>query len=174
MLMQILEAGKIELVTDHQRTADSDNLKGYYEHEAVKGLSKGNYDSLTNARGRALKVVSPLLKYLPDGFHYKIVFMHRNINEILASQRKMLDNLNCSDDTNNDHELKKHYINHLTNISKWIEQQGNMSILHLHYGQLLDNPEHHISSIMDFLNHKCNSKQMIAVIDRNMRHHNYV
>jgi hypothetical protein len=171
MLMQILEAGGIEPVTDNRRSADGDNLKGYYEHEAVKALSKGHYDCLANAQGRALKVVSTLLKHLPDSYHYTIVFMHRDIDEILASQSKMLNNLNRSDDVNKDHQLKQLYINHLSNISKWVEQQKNMAVLHLHYDQLLHHPEQQMTSIMNFLSHRRNAKQMIAVIDKNMRHH---
>lgn len=171
MLMQILKVGGIEPVTDNQRKADCDNLNGYYEHEAVKALAKGDYDCLKDAQGRAIKVVSPLLKYLPDDYHYKVVFMHRDIDEILASQNKMLDNLDRSDNANNDHALKTHYTNHLSNISKWLTYQDNMSILDLHYAQLLDNPEQHAISIMEFLNLKRNKKQMIAVIDKNLRHH---
>ncbi len=174
MMMQILEAGGIAPVTDNRRRADSDNLKGYYEHKGIKALSIGKCDCLENAQGRALKVVSALLKHLPDGYHYKIVFMHRDLDEILASQSKMLDNLDRSDEVNKDHQLKQLYIKHLSNISKWVEQQKNMAVLHLHYAQFFDQPEQQITAIMEFLGLRRNTMQMIEVIDRNMRHQTHI
>ena len=44
MMMQILEAGGLKPVTDNIRRADESNSKGYYEHESVKTLPKGNYE----------------------------------------------------------------------------------------------------------------------------------
>src|SRR5437899_574640 len=89
MMMKMLEAGGMEPLTDHVRTADEDNPKGYYEFERVKDLEK-DQTWLEDAKGRYVKVISMLLKHLPAGYTYKVIFMRRTMEEILASQRKML------------------------------------------------------------------------------------
>ena len=92
MAMKMLEAGGMELVVDNIRSADEDNPKGYYEDERVKDLAETvDKEWLREARGKVIKVVSSLLNYLPKGNTYKVVFMRRNLHEVLASQTKMLD-----------------------------------------------------------------------------------
>ena len=89
MLMKMLEAGGLKPLTDRVRAADEDNPKGYYEFERVKRLEKDK-EWLPEARGRAVKIISMLLKHLPPGFSYKILFMLRSMDEVLASQTQML------------------------------------------------------------------------------------
>src|ERR1041385_2967747 len=82
MMMSMLVAGGVAAMTDAIRTADEDNPKGYFELEKVKELSKDNR-WLGDACGRAVKIISALLKHLPGDYRYKIVFMRRNMQEIL-------------------------------------------------------------------------------------------
>ena len=89
LMMQMLEAGGMETVTDGQRAPDADNPKGYYELERVKRL-KEDHAWLAEAEGKALKVVSMLLYDLPADFRYRVLFMERDLDEILSSQRTML------------------------------------------------------------------------------------
>ena len=91
MVMKMLEAGGLAVLTDGLRTADEDNPKGYYEVERVKDLAReADKGWLGEARGKAVKVISYLLKSLPPTFNYKVVFIRRDLEEVLASQRKML------------------------------------------------------------------------------------
>ena len=90
MMMKMLAAGGIPPLTDALRAADRDNPKGYYEFERVKQLDKGDTAWLPLAQGKVVKVISFLLQYLPPDQTYQVVFLRRNIDEILASQRKML------------------------------------------------------------------------------------
>ena len=89
MMMQMLEAGGIEVVVDDIRKADQDNLKGYYELEKIKKLDQES-SWLDSAYGKAIKVISIWLYHLPKDKKYKIIFMKRDMAEILASQMKML------------------------------------------------------------------------------------
>ena len=91
MLMSMIDAGGIPPITDNIRTADEDNPKGYYEFERVKALDKGDTAWVTDAQGKSVKVISALLKYLPVDYQYQVVYIRRNMPEILASQRKMLE-----------------------------------------------------------------------------------
>ena len=83
MMMQMLEAGGMNVLTDGLRTADEDNLKGFFEYEKVKAL-KTDQSWLPEARGKAVKIISELLKYLPDTHTYRIIFMRRALKEVLG------------------------------------------------------------------------------------------
>lgn len=88
MMMQILAAGGIEVVTDERRQADTDNPRGYFEFEPVKALAEEvDLAWLDEARGKAIKIISDLLQYLPANHTYKILFMERNLQEVLTSQQ---------------------------------------------------------------------------------------
>ena len=94
MMMRMLEAGGIEPFTDGARVADVDNPEGYYEYERVKHLERDPDRSwVRQARGRSLKVISFLLRHLPDDNDYLVIYMRRNLDEVLRSQDKMLDRL---------------------------------------------------------------------------------
>ena len=107
MAMKMLEAGGMQIVTDGEREADADNPRGYYEDERVKDLSKATDKSwLRASRGRAVKVISFLLKDLPPNLNYKVILMRRDLTEVLASQRKMLDRRGETDDTPDERMLE--------------------------------------------------------------------
>src|SRR6266705_1802013 len=87
MMMRMLEAGGIEAMKDNLRPADDSNPVGYYEDARVKRLRDGSHEWLESAIGKVVKVVSPLLEYLPRRHSYKLIFMLRSVEEIVASQR---------------------------------------------------------------------------------------
>ncbi|HXE62253.1 MAG TPA: alkaline phosphatase family protein [Bryobacteraceae bacterium] len=89
MLMQMLVAGGLPAVTDGIRSADEDNPRGYYEFEAVKQMADGA-PWIEGARGKAVKIVAPLIPHLPDGVACRVLLTERDINDIIASQRQMM------------------------------------------------------------------------------------
>jgi hypothetical protein len=173
MMMQVLEAGGLKPVTDNIRHADESNAKGYYEHEAVKALSKGNYDCLKNAQGSAIKVISSLLRHLPSDQHYKIIFMQRSIEDVLNSQEKMLLSLNKPSNSEDNKKLKQLYLQHLSNISNWLSRQKHIDVLYLDYAKVISEPNNHINQIVEFVKIRKKVKPMIACIDKRMSHSNY-
>jgi hypothetical protein len=92
LMMQMLSAGGMSALTDEKRTADESNPRGYFEFEPVKRL-RADQAWLDQARGRVVKIIHLLLRELPvDGrFAYRVIFMKRPLDEILASQRVMLE-----------------------------------------------------------------------------------
>src|SRR5258708_1873402 len=88
LMMQMLDHGGVEVVTDNLRAADTDNPKGYYEFEQVKKIARDT-SWLSATRGKSFKMVSQLLYHLPPGEAYRIVFMERDLDEMLLSQEKM-------------------------------------------------------------------------------------
>ena len=67
MMMKMLDATALPIMTDHERTDDEDNPKGYFEYERVEDLHDETDKSwVREARGRVLKVIpSPAAK--PSG-----------------------------------------------------------------------------------------------------------
>lgn len=91
MMMRMLEAGGLPLLVDDSRGPDESNPLGFYEHARVKTLPTATDTSwLRAARGKGLKVVSPLLRYLPEAFNYRVILMQRDPREVMASQDAML------------------------------------------------------------------------------------
>src|SRR5215831_7771246 len=89
LMMQMLDKGGLPVVTDNIRAADTDNPRGYYEYEQVKKI-KEDASWLPATRGKAFKMVSQLLYDLPASETYRIIFMERDLEEVLQSQEKML------------------------------------------------------------------------------------
>src|SRR5215470_815323 len=132
MMMNMLAAGGMPVLTDALRAADEDNPRGYFELQKVKQLDKDN-PWLREARGKALKIVSPLLKHLPRDYSYRIIFMLRDLNEILASQNQMLIRRGEPTDTIADEKMAQMFRKHLSDIEKWLGEQANISVLYVDY-----------------------------------------
>ena len=165
MMMKMLEAGGIELLTDGVRRADADNPKGYFEYERVKALRKGDQAWLAEARGKAVKVISELLKWLPEEYEYRVVFMCRNIDEMLASQRAMLARMGKPSTEAEEQKLAGLYRKHLQDIEAWLGERPNSEVLYVTYGDLLADPANHLPRIREFLGRSLNIDSMAAVVD---------
>ncbi len=87
LMMQMLDRGGIEVITDEIRTADTDNPRGYYEFERVKKI-KEDASWLPAARGKAVKMVSQLLYELPASEQYLVIFMERDMPMKCSSRRR--------------------------------------------------------------------------------------
>jgi hypothetical protein len=165
MMMKMLEAGGIPPLTDEIRTADTDNPEGYYEFERVKQLDKGDTEWLEEAQGKVVKIISALLKHLPADYQYRIIFMHRHMSEILASQRKMLAHRGEDEDKMDDAKMSALFKKHLQQVKKWIESQPNVSVLYIDYNQMLSDPMSQIERLHEFLDNSLDLEQMANVID---------
>jgi len=89
MVMQMLAAGGVAVLSDELRAADEDNPRGYLEFEPVKNLRKDS-NWLFEARGRAIKIIAPLLFALPPGLPCRVILCERDLDEVLDSQACML------------------------------------------------------------------------------------
>jgi len=146
MMMQILDAAGVEILTDKLRNADDNNPKGYYEFEPVKSMAR-DVSWFDQADGKAIKVIAQLLKYLPGSFTYKVIFMKRNLNEVLTSQQKMLGKESKTFPMGLAETFKKD----VARIENWFLLQPNIDVLYADYGELVANPEKEMDKICDFL-----------------------
>ncbi len=165
MMMKMLEAGGIPPLTDKIRAADEDNPKGYYEFERVKKLDKGDTAWLPAARGKAVKVISALLKYLPGDYRYRIIFMRRRTEEILASQKQMLIRRGEPTDRVSDEELATYFAKHLAAVERWLAAQPNIEVLYVNYNRTLQAPLETAQEVNRFLGNRLDVQAMAAVVD---------
>lgn len=165
MMMKMLEAGGVPPMTDNQRTADVDNPKGYYEYERVKDLEKETDKSyIREGRGKALKVISFLLKDLPDDNDYRIVFMRRDLKEVLASQNKMLDHRG-EKNTVEDARMEEIYLSHIAAVRILTKKKPNWQLLEVRYDEAVKDPRSAAAKINAFLGGRLDEARMVEAVD---------
>jgi hypothetical protein len=165
--MQVLEAGGVPILKDDMRKADPDNPKGYYEFERVKQIAQ-DQAWLGDAQGKAVKMVSALLLHLPNTYAYKVIFMRRRMEEMLASQNTMLRRTGKPTDALGDEKMAALFQKHLSQIEKWIDEQPNIQVLYVHYSEIIANPRKEVERINQFLGNQLNTEKMAGVIDRTL------
>ena len=164
LIMQMLATGGVDIATDNIRKADRDNPKGYFEVEKVKKL-KSDASWLRDIRGKALKIVSPLLYCIPSSLCYKVIFVQRNMQEILDSQNKMYQRLQKETPDIEDAVLAEKFNQHLQQIRDWIRKNNNVECLYVHYSEILGDPLGHSQKIQKFLNRQLDIEAMSSVVD---------
>jgi hypothetical protein len=165
MMMKMLDAGGVPIMTDAVRKADIDNPKGYYEYERVKHLEKETDKSyVREARGKALKVISFLLKDLPDDNFYRVLFMRRHLDEVIDSQNKMLDRRGEKSIEERE-RMAEAYRNHLAAVKILVRNRPNFEMLELRYDEAVNDPSAAARAVNAFLGGKLDERAMKAAID---------
>jgi tetratricopeptide (TPR) repeat protein len=171
MMMQMLHAGGIDAVTDSRRQADAFNAKGYYEDERVKRLA-ADAAWLTEARGKALKIVIPLFLRVhatPD-VNFRVVLMERPIPEIAASQKAMLRGLRKSGAKLDDEQLQK-LLRKQLDTAKRALATARIPVLLMPYEDCLKDPEQAAARLNTFLGGKLDREAMARAVQPALRHY---
>src|SRR5688572_22859307 len=137
MMMQMLAAGGMPVLTDNARAADADNPRGYLEFEAAKRTAR-DAAWVAGATGKAVKLVHLLLPDLPCGYEYRVLFMHRDMDEVLASQQAMLERLRRTGADLSPERLADVFSKQLRRVRDWIAKQPGVSALDVHYRQVIE------------------------------------
>lgn len=166
LMMQMLQAGGLPLLVDAHRPADKHNLRGYFEFEPVKSLGRDS-SWMGMAEGRVLKVISLLLYDVPSDFHYKVLFMRRNLDEVLASQEEMLSGLGRDSDANRE-KMRMHFERHLLHLGQWLSKQPHIEVAYLDYRDVLQQPADAAGRIAAFLGQPLDCQRMAAAIDESL------
>jgi hypothetical protein len=162
LMCQMLDNGGIEVVTDGIRTADTDNPRGYYELEKVKKI-KQDAAWLPETRGKAFKMVSQLLYDLPGSERYRVIFMQRDLDEMLASQEKMLQRLGRPAAPRD--QIRPNFIAHLERLTRWLAQQPHIAVLYVDYRKLIERPAEMAQVVNDFLDGRADTARMAGSVD---------
>lgn len=163
MMMRMLESGGLPVLTDGIRTADDDNPRGYYEFEPVKRLDRDT-SWLVNAYNKAVKLIYIFLYNLPPDHRYKVLFLRRGLDQVVASQKVML-RRRKETGALTDEQLMDSYNNQLERLYSWAKRQNHLDILYLDYEEILSEPENAVLNITRFLGLPLNAEAMIQSIE---------
>jgi len=163
LMMQMLAAGGLPLLTDHERPPDIDNPRGYCEWEPIKQLPKvpGLIDQ---AEGKAVKVITQLLLSIPKGRKYKLIFMERPIAEVLASQDEMLKRRGAVQPVDAA-DLKEAFRDHMKEVVAWLEKRDDVPLCRVGYRKLLSDPKAGAAEVRDFLELELDINAMAMQVD---------
>lgn len=169
MLMQMLDAGGMPILSDRVREADEDNPKGYFEYESVKKMFRDR-DWLSAARGKALKVVAPLVCSLPAGFHYRVLLIERDLHEILSSQAKMISRRGESveDSFDRRERLRGEYARLIARTKKLLGERADVQLLVLGHEEFLRDPNGTAHQINQFAGGGLDTGRMASAVDRSL------
>jgi len=163
MMMRMLEAGGLPVLVDGLRPPDEDNPCGYYEFERVKRLERDTA-WLPEARGKAVKIISALLRHLPASERYRVVFMRRDLGEVLSSQRAMLRRRGGPTDATPDTQMARWFTDHLRDVERWLATQPHCDVLYVSYNDLLANPAPAVGEVVAFCGGALDAARMGEVV----------
>jgi predicted AlkP superfamily phosphohydrolase/phosphomutase/tetratricopeptide (TPR) repeat protein len=161
MMMQMLDKGGMDILTDEKRQADNNNPKGYYEFEHVKGM-KSDVSWMPQASGKVVKIIAQLLMNLPPKFEYKIIFMERDMDEVLTSQQVMLGR---GDAKAYPMVLANAFKKQLEQSKEWLDRQPNIDVMFVNYADVVNDPQEQAENINGFLGNTLNLEEMVSVVD---------
>lgn len=169
MMMRMLEAGGVVPLQDGVRTADVSNPKGYFEFEPVKELDKdGDLSWLPEARGKAVKVISFLLTWLPEDYNYAVIFMQRHPDEIIASQHAML--VGRGEAVGDGDAARSHQLfrDHLAQVERFMAGRACFRVLSVPYHEVIAAPEAAAARVAAFLARPLDTAAMARSVERQL------
>src|ERR1700733_170743 len=134
MMMRLLEAGGVPLIVDGVRKPDLDNPNGYYEYEPVKTL-KQDSSWVPRSQGKAVKIVYLLLRGPPPHLPYDVIFMRRDMSEVVASQDEMLRRKGNDVNQHESHRLIEMFRKEVATIETWLAARANFRVLNVDYNR---------------------------------------
>ena len=167
MMMMMIEAGGIPVLTDRIRRPDEDNPKGYYEYEPVK-RTKADASWVRDGVGKVVKVVHLLLSDLPVDHAYRIVLMRRNLDEVLASQRTMLERQGQKGSDLHPERLATIFAGQLDKLTVSLRQVEHIRLLEVHHGNVIRDPHGQAERVNAFLDGGLNVETMATVVDASL------
>ncbi len=169
MMMRMLEAGGVEPLQDGVRVADDSNPKGYFEYEPVKALDKGGDLSwLPTARGKAVKIISFLLTWLPEDHNYQVIFMHRHPDEIILSQHAMLRTRGEPVAEGDAARSREVFRAHLAQVERFMAGRACFRVLPVAYHDAIAAPDAAAAQVAQFLGRPLDTVAMARSVDRQL------
>jgi ElaB/YqjD/DUF883 family membrane-anchored ribosome-binding protein len=162
LVMQMLVAGGHPILCDDVRRADEDNPRGYLEFEKVKSLER-DQSWLAEADGKAVKIVSLLLMKLPPGREYRVIFLRRDLDEVLRSQEEMLRRRGQPPGPSAA-AMKRHFERHLQTVDEWLKRQ-KIPVLNCGYAQIVEEARAQSEAMARFLERDLDVDRMVQAVD---------
>lgn len=164
MMMQMLQAGGMPVLTDTIRAADEDNPRGYYELSAAMRTRRDS-SWVKDAPGSAVKVVYLLLMDLPTDYTYRVIFMRRNIEEVVRSQQTMLARRGTKGAGIPEPEMIRTFQRQLAECDAWLAKQPGFQVLDVEHRAVIDDPRRQAQRVSDFLCPTLDVAAMVKTVD---------
>lgn len=162
LMMQLCSAANDSIMSDSIREVDENNPNGYFEYESVKGIVKNN-SFLKEAEGKTIKIVAPLITFIDLSLSYRVIFMIRDLAEVLQSQEKMLG----KDQKDQQEKLKMIYRMHLEKSKRFLES-NHIPFLEVNHRDLFTNPEKTLKELIHFCQWDVTVDALKKVIDQSL------
>jgi hypothetical protein len=158
LMMAALAAGGLQLITDRTRPPDKHNPRGYFEDSRVLSL---DHDAqwLHEQKGKAVKILSHLLRSIPTSVESKVLFMRRPLSQVLASQNAMLGQAKL------DRNVAALIGRDLGQTLEWLAEQRHLATLQVSYSKLLENPRDEFRRVLEFLEVDLDLQAMAATVE---------
>jgi hypothetical protein len=164
MMLRMLAAGGLPVLTDGVRAADEDNPHGYLEWEGVKSLER-DASWVATAHGKGVKVIYCFLRELPRDRRYRVIFMRRELGEVLASQSAMLKRRGIQEQGPDDARMKRLFESELREIDEWLASQPMFSVLNVDYAAVVQEPMIQAERVNTFLGGDLDIQEMATGVD---------
>ena len=158
LMMQILEKAGVSIHHDGNREKDINNPEGYFELDEVKSIVADN-SFLNKSVGKAVKIVCPLPIYIDTKLSYRVIFMRRDIEEILRSQEKMLN----KNQTSEREKYRTIYEFHLKKTYRFLKE-NNIPFVDIHYSDLVTNPENELTKLNALMSNSLDMDKMMTAV----------
>lgn len=163
LMMQMLCAGGLDALQDDERAADDDNPRGYFELARVKALQR-DASWIDEARGRVVKIVAPLLAHLPRDLPYQVIFMDRDLDEVLASQARMLERSGRAGANLERDRLATAFEREIERARAWLERAG-IPTCRVPYAETVATPHDTAKRLAAFFGTPLDVDAMAAAVD---------
>jgi hypothetical protein len=170
MMMAMLTAGGILPLVDGRREADESNPRGYLEFEPVKDLDKRGADLswLPDARGKAVKIISFLLTWLPEDFNYDVIVMERHLDEVVESQQRMLARRGGDAAAGDPSKARGTLVGHMAQLERFLAARACFRTLRVSYRDAVERPSETAARVAAFLGRGMDVGKMAAAVDREL------
>jgi hypothetical protein len=162
----MLAAGGIPLLSDGLREADEDNPRGYFEFEPARKIFQ---DSawLDDAKGKAVKIVAPLLAAVHPDIRCRVILIERDLDEILDSQAKMIDRRGeaLADTFERRNLLKAEFARTVSWARQWLSTRPETPYLILERAAVMADSTGEAARIAGFLGGDLAIGEMAAAVD---------
>ena len=159
VMMQMLHNGGMPVGFDNERSADEHNPRGYFELAGGKIINRlmDRVFDFEPYRGKIIKITAYGLQFLPAG-NYSVIYMMRNIEEILNSMQKM----GADIDRENDRIL----FDKLNRFSfDLMEKRDDIKYNTIHYGDVINSPRNELERVATFFGATFDIESAVTAVD---------
>ena len=164
MAMQMLHAGGVPILTDGRRMADEANPRGYLEFEPVKRL-RTDRSWLDQASGKAVKIIHMLVPELPEDRPYKVIFMHRSLEEVVRSQTRMLESGGQSAAPIPPERMVAVFAAQIASLRAWLAARPVFEVSEFQHAECVRDPQGTAARMNQFLGGHLDEARMGQAVD---------